>query len=192
MNDCSTLALTGLDANLGVLLLVVVALLTAGTLTFVLARSRRVRGAVSAMVVLLVGAGLALAPAAPAQAATSDCVTGSSTLTITQTSTMADLAPGVAPVAITGLIENHGPDSADVSVVDVAITSVSTAAGADGVCDASDYVLLRTRMPVGQTLAPGQRTPFAGAAIGFSDKTTNQDACQRATIHLRYTAVPGS
>ena len=50
-----------------------------------------------------------------------------------------------------------------------------------------DVVLLDVRMPVGETLGPdGDGTDFAGAAIGFNNKSTNQDACQGATIRLRY------
>ena len=45
-------------------------------------------------------------------------------------------------------------------------------------------------MPVGRTLDPGGSTLFAGASIGFYDKSTNQDACWGATILLRYTANP--
>ena len=45
-------------------------------------------------------------------------------------------------------------------------------------------------MPVGRTLDPGGSTPFSGAFIGFSDKSTNQDACQGAAIKLLYTANP--
>jgi hypothetical protein len=60
------------------------------------------------------------------------------------------------------------------------------AVSALGICDASDYILLDPEMPVGLVLAPGVSTHFAGARIGFSDKATNQDACQRAVITLRY------
>ena len=54
----------------------------------------------------------------------------------------------------------------------------------------SDYRLVATQMPLGRTLSPGGTTPFAGASIGFSNKTTNQDACQGATVHLHYTTNP--
>lgn len=45
-------------------------------------------------------------------------------------------------------------------------------------------------MPVDQALAPGGSASFARAAIGFDNKTVNQDACQQAVIHLLYTAMP--
>ncbi|WP_448059512.1 hypothetical protein [Cellulomonas hominis] len=187
---CDPLATTG--ANLGLLVLTAIVLLVVGTLVLVTARSRRAGSSAALLVLLLVGAGVVVAPGVPAQAATSDCVTTEGSLTVVQTSTMAGLAPGVAPVAITGLVTNTGTDRTVIGAVDVAITSVTRAAGSAGPCDPSDYVLLDTRMPVGQTLEPGASVPFAGASIGFSDKTTNQDACQGASIQLRYTVVPGA
>jgi hypothetical protein len=109
-------------------------------------------------------------------------------LTITQTSTMDNLAPGADPKAITGLVVNNGPDDTFITAVAVDIVGVVRAAGAPaGTCDASDYALVGVRMPVGRALAPfGGSTPFAGASIGFNNKSTNQDACQGATVQLRY------
>ncbi len=190
--SCDPLPVTGPGTDLGLLLLSAVVLLAVGVVVLGAVRARR-RGAGTAMLVLLlVGASVAVLPASAAQAATSDCVTSEGSLTVIQTSRMAGLAPTVAPVAITGLVRNNGPDSTVVAAVDVAITAITTAPGRTGTCDASDYVLLGTRMPVNQTLEPGGTAPFVGAAIGFRDKAINQDACQHATIHLRYTVVPGS
>lgn len=112
-------------------------------------------------------------------------------LTITQTSVMDNLAPGVEPAEIAGLVVNNGPDSTFITAITVEITAVTKRAGAvDGTCDASDYVLLDTRMPVGRTLAAnGGSTDFSGAVIGFNNKSSNQDACQGATIALRYRAI---
>jgi len=110
-------------------------------------------------------------------------------LTITQTSTMRGLAPGVEPKDITGLVVNNGPDDTFITAIVVDIVGVERASGAvAGRCDASDYVLLDVRMPVGQALAPyGGSTTFTGASIGFKNKPAkNQDACQGATVRLRY------
>jgi hypothetical protein len=119
-------------------------------------------------------------------------VAGDNLLTVTQTSTMEGLAPGIAPVPITGYVVNNGPDSTHIDVVTVEITSVTTAAGMPAAaCDATDYRLLHTTMAVDRTLDPdGGSAAFSGASIGFADKPVNQDACQRATVHLRYTANP--
>ena len=120
-----------------------------------------------------------------------DPQSAANSLTVSQTSVMEGLAPGIAPVAITGVVINNGADSTDIIAVDVEITGVITHPGAvPGPCDPSDYVLLDARMPVGRTLDPGGSIPFAGASIGFNDKSTNQDACKGATIQLGYTANP--
>jgi hypothetical protein len=101
---------------------------------------------------------------------------------------MSGLAPGIAPVPITGLIMNTGAEDVFVAAVDVEITSITAQPGsAVGSCDPTDYVILDTRMPVDRTLAAGRSTAFGGASIGFSDKPAVQDACQRAVVHLLYT-----
>ena len=110
-------------------------------------------------------------------------------LHVVQTSTMAGLAPGVAPVAISGRVVNDGANGTFVTDVEVEITSVTTKSDSpDGPCVVSDYQAVDVRMPVGRTLAPGGSASFAGASIGFRAATHNQDACQGATVHLRYTA----
>ena len=137
---------------------------------------------------ILASAGLILLPT-QAMAATPDVTAAVESLTVVQTSVVTGLAPGVAPVAIIGLITNNGPNPVEVTVVEVTITSVTPALdAAPGVCGPSDYVLLNARMPVNRTIeAGGGSTQFSGASIGFI--TTSQDACQRATVQLLYTAL---
>ena len=187
---CDPLPNTGIGAAAGLILILAAVCLALGTILLVL--SRRRKGASTALAILLVAsAAVALTPGTPAQAADSDCVTGNNSLTITQTSTMQGLAPGIAPVAVTGLVVNNSSDSTYITAVDVEISSVTRRPGSSpGTCDASDYVLVGTRMPVGRTLGPGGSTSFAGASIGFHNKTTNQDSCRNATIRLLYTANP--
>ena len=122
-----------------------------------------------------VGAGpVSTAPASPAEAK----------LTVVQTSTMEGLAPGIAPVDITGIVTNVGVASTYVTDVTVRIAAVR--APNNGRCSAIDYVLLDTVMPFAQTLTPGESGSFAGAKIGFRDRAINQDSCQRAVITLNY------
>ena len=191
---CDPLPNTGLDAPVLVVLIIAVVCLLLG-LGLLVARRRRGRTAATLMVLLILGGGaMGLIPSAPAMASPSDCTTADpahNSLTITQTSTMKGLAPGIPPAAITGLVTNNGPDSTFITAIAVEIVSISTHPEAPtGRCDATDYVLLDPRMPVNRTLGPGGSTTFAGASIGFSNKPVNQDACKRATIHLRYTTVP--
>ncbi|MFI8527282.1 hypothetical protein ACIGB8_22695 [Promicromonospora sukumoe] len=188
--NCDPLPRTGLD-GLGLLLTIALACLVIGAALVVIARRRR-RGLDTLAAVLLVGAVVLFGPGSARPAAAADCVAADNSLTVIQTSTMQGLAPGIAPVPITGRIVNNGPDATYIDVVTVEITSVTTALGTPpAACDASDYLLLNTTMPVDRMLGPdGGSAPFSGASIGFANKTINQDACQHATVHLRYAANP--
>jgi LPXTG-motif cell wall-anchored protein len=188
--NCDPLPRTGPD-DLGLLLIIALACLVVGAALAAVARRRR-RAPATLVAVLLLGAAVLLGPGAAPPAAAVDCVAAGNSLTVTQTSTMEGLAPGIAPVPITGRVVNNGADSTYIDAVTVEITSVSTAPGTPAAaCDASDYLLLDTTMAVNQTLGPdGGSAAFSGASIGFADKPVNQDACQRATVHLRYTANP--
>lgn len=188
---CEPLADTGLAANLWLWVFIAIGCLVLGVRILLVSRRRHTGVATSVLVVSLVAAVLTVASRTPAHAETADCDTAENSLTVVQTSTMDGLAPGLAPVAITGRVVNNSADSTHIAVVEVEISAVTTAPGArPGTCDASDFVLLDTRMLVDRTLDPGGATPFTGASIGFLNKPTNQDACQQAVIHLRYTANP--
>ncbi|WP_254896772.1 hypothetical protein [Amycolatopsis sp. Hca4] len=197
--NCYPLAYTGIGLNIGLLLIIAIgAVLLGAAMVFATRhRRRRARAAAATLVVLsLVVVAFVVPPGAPAQASSSDCgangATTDNSLTVTQTSTMNDLAPGRAPVAIAGLVVNNSLDSTYITAVKVEITSVTVLGGAfPGPCDAGDYFLLNARMLVERTLGPGGSTPFTGASIGLKNKPTNQDACQLAVIHLLYTANPG-
>lgn len=192
---CGPLPATGLGASVGLLLVLALALLMAGAALLLLARGARRGGPAVVALALLLGAGtmaVTLGLPEPAQATEPGCSTSASSddrLSVVQTSTMVGLAPGVAPAPITGRLVNHSDESTHVFAVDVTITAV-TPSGPVGACGPSDYRLSGTRMRVGRTLGPGGTTPFTGATIGFRNKTSNQDACKGATIHLLYTANP--
>lgn len=126
----------------------------------------------------------AAVPPGVAEAQTSDPL-----LHIIQTSTMVGLAPGVAPVPISGRLTNNGAHSTFVATVEVEISSVTAGSESPGGrCLVGDYSVTASRMPVGRVLAPGATTSFTGASLRFRTTTDNQDACQGATIHLLYTA----
>jgi LPXTG-motif cell wall-anchored protein len=187
---CQPLPDTGLGANLGLFALAGIACVLVGVMVLLAHRSHRTRVAVTVLVLLMVGGAVVVTPRTPVQAA-ADCVSSDNSLTITQTSVMEGLAPGRSPVPITGLIVNNGPDGTRVAAIDVEITSVTNAPNAvAGGCDASDYRVLDRRMVLDRYLGPGGSAPFSGASIGFNAKVSNQDACKRATIHLRYTTHP--
>lgn len=186
---CGPLPSTGLDTNVALFLVIGIGCLVAGA-TLLLVR-RRGRGASAILVSLLVlGAGTSLttlAPDSPAEAASGECSSSGDYLSLTQTSDLAGLAPGIAPAPITGRLVNHRRHSIRITAVEVTITSITSAPGAPaGACSASDYRLTAARMQVGRILTPGASTPFGGASLGFADRTSNQDACQGATVHLLY------
>jgi hypothetical protein len=193
--SCPTPAATGVP----VLQVIAIgtALLLLGAVLLLLARPGRARVAVPIVLALVCGV-LLVGPVHPseARAAMAACPLGAgptsvsqspaprATLTVAQTSTLAGLAPGVAPAHITGVVTNRGSASTYVDTVTVRIIAVR--APHSGRCSAADYVLLDTVMPFAQTLAPGGSGNFAGARIGFRDRAINQDSCQRAVVTLEY------
>ncbi|MET0933705.1 MAG: hypothetical protein ABWX56_08325 [Mycetocola sp.] len=184
---CDPLATTGFDPNITLLL----ALAVIGVVTGLMLLIRQRAVAATVLALLFFGGGAMVAPAVPAQAIPSTCAAGDNLFTVTQLSTMVDLAPGVAPVPIVGSVVNVTNDDIYISAVRVEITSVSAAPGApQGVCDASDYVITGSAMSVNQELKPGGSSRFSGASIGFANKAINQDGCKRATVHLLYTTNP--
>jgi hypothetical protein len=123
--------------------------------------------------------------------------TGSATnsLSITQTSTISGLAPGVPAQTITGSIQNTqgtGGQNEQVNNVVVSIGSVTESPAIATeypgyACSAADYTLTNATMAVNTDLTPGQTANFTGATLAFNDlTTTNQDACQGATVNLSY------
>lgn len=164
--NCEGVAGTG--TPLAAILLVAAACLLLGLLLVGASRSGRQRGTTTAVTALLLlsgalASGIAAAP--PASSLPANCLAGPSAqahphLTITQTSTMSGLAPGVAPAAITGLIANNGSSATHVIAVTVSIVSVVKARGAaPGSCGASDYILIDPRMPVDRTVHPQRPRP---------------------------------
>lgn len=193
--DCNdggfrSLAFTGLPGWW--LLLAGAVLLLLGVLLVLVARRRR-RTGTALLVVLACVASVALWADTPAHAAGSECDPGTpvaaAPLAISQTSVLSGLAPGVDPVPVTGVVANNGTAPVTVTAVTVSIGRVGKAADAvPGTCDAGDYVLTASRMPVGTTLDAGESATFAGATLGFNDKSTNQDACKGARVDLHYVA----
>jgi hypothetical protein len=190
---CSILASTGLEFLPTLLLLLGAAgLLGVGIVLLSWRKIRSRRRLLVTCLLVLIGGSLAVTGAQGAMAATAGCAdppAASNTMTITQTSVLAGLAPGIAPTAITGVVTNNSTDSTNVTAIAVSIEAVTTRTGAVGVCVADDFVLIAPRMPVGQTLQGGGSATFGGASIGFNDTSVNQDACKSATVTLRYTTA---
>ncbi|HWD82463.1 MAG TPA: hypothetical protein VG497_26370 [Kribbella sp.] len=140
---------------------------------------------IAAAATLVIGAGSAFAYWSTTGTGNGSGATsaGASDLTITQTSTIANMFPGDSPQTIGGTVKNNATNSAYVNDVTVSIASVT----ATGTCSASDYTLTTPVMHIGQELAAGATVSFSGAKIQFNNKTdANQDGCKGATVNLSY------
>ncbi|WP_156755229.1 hypothetical protein [Actinokineospora pegani] len=173
---CEEVPLAHTGSPLALLLAIAALAVVAGVL---LVRSARGRAAFALLPLLLLGA---LATAERPASADTVCL-----LRIEQTSVNENLRPGAAPQLISGRVTNDAPESTRVAAITVGIAGVTKARGAvAGECDASDYRLTETRMPVARLLGPGESAVFSGARISFVNKDQLQDACQGAEVLLRY------
>jgi hypothetical protein len=94
------------------------------------------------------------------------------------------LAPGVAPVGLTGSFNNPSDGAVRVHSISVAITSVTGGAGS---CTADDYTF--TPNFVLDVDAPAGSSTWQGGTIGFANSPTlNQDGCKGAIVHLGFTS----
>ncbi|SOD73899.1 hypothetical protein SAMN05892883_3093 [Jatrophihabitans sp. GAS493] len=191
--------------------LIASALLLMGIAVTILGRRRRaIRGSLAVLVVLCSVLGLALASRSASYADTDSCLANTGVggpgfgpqptplptvapgqVTVRQTSVNTGIAPDAAPSPITGEVTNNSLVDVLITSVTVSISGVTKAPDAAlGSCSAADYILTETVMPVNVIIpANGGSTPFSGASISFNNTSENQDACQRATVHLLYTAV---
>jgi hypothetical protein len=150
------------------------------------------RGLVGGLVIAVVLAGAAFAywTAGGSGSGTGSAATGATGLTARQTTVLTPMFPGDTAQTISGTFDNPGSGPTFVGSVTVSIASVVKAAGAPaGTCDASDFTLASTTMPVSAEIPAGTgQGSFTGATIQFNNKpTTNQDGCKGATVNLAYT-----
>ena len=117
-------------------------------------------------------------------AATGDVVP----VVVNQTSAITGLAPGAAPVALSGNFNNPNGGAVYIGSVTATVARVSQAAGAVGTCSADDYVITGTA-PVNAEVAPGnEQGSWSGLKLAFNNKgAVNQDGCKGATVSLSYT-----
>jgi hypothetical protein len=112
-------------------------------------------------------------------------------LTITQTSALTGLAPGVPPITITGTVRNDADEAVSVRIITVSILVVRTAPHAPhGSCNESDYRIVNGTMLVDLQIPPHVTIEFGGAVIGLINKAVNQDACQGSIVKLDYESAP--
>ena len=148
----------------------------------------RARFAVGAILVLVLGVGAGgIAGSPAAHAAPAGCVTDTdNSLTIIQTSVIENLGPHLPAAEISGTVTNNSDDETYIHAIVVTIAGFARGADAVTGCDATDFVIAPSRMPVERELQPHETISFGGSTIGFLNQPHNQDACKNLTITLSY------
>jgi hypothetical protein len=117
---------------------------------------------------------------------TAGTVTAAQAVTVNQTSVITGLAPGAAPVALSGTFNN--PNSGNVKITQIA----ATVTGVTG-CDATNFSIggsPTTTIGGGGIIAGGNGVgSWSGLTIQMVDKpAVNQDACKNVSVTVAYTA----
>ena len=150
-----------------------------------------VAGAAALVVAAGTGTAFAYWTSSGSGTGTATTATSNTSLTVNQVSVPVDMAPGIAPEAITFTVTNNSStQSAFVTNVTISIASVTAGPiAATHTCDATDYVLTQPTW-TGVELAHGATSSSnATATLGFADNASlNQNNCQGAVVHLAYTA----
>ena len=153
--------------------------------------SKRKIAATLAITAILVGGGGAAAIAywSAGGTGTGTAVTGTAAaVAAVQTSTISNLAPGVAAQTLSGNFTNTNSAATYVTSVTASIFSVDKASGAPaGACTAADYTLTTPLMTVGATVPVGTaQGAWTGAKLQFNNTAANQDGCKGATVTIAY------
>ena len=147
---------------------------------------RRVTKVVAVAAALVVAGGAAFAWWTAGGSGTGSASTGTTTaLTVTQSSPITGLAPGVGPQTLSGTFNNANTGPVYVSTLTVTISSITQAVGAVGSCTAGDYQITGSPLAIGAEVPVGS-SPWSGPQIAFVNLPTNQDGCKGATVNLSY------
>lgn len=151
---------------------------------------KRKRTVLLALVAVLAISGAAFAywSAGGSGTGSGSTASGTSALTVNQTTVLTPMYPGDSAQTISGNFNNNNSGPVYVSTVTASIASVTKAAGAPaGTCDATDYTLANATMTVNASVPAGSgQGSWTGATIKFNNKGTAQDACKGATVNLSY------
>jgi hypothetical protein len=151
-------------------------------------KSKKVLAAGLAVTVFSGGAAYAYWTAAGTGSGKAAAASGTTALTVNQTTVVTPMYPGDSPQTLSGTFGNANTGLVYVTSVTVSIASVKNATGADIVgCTAADYALTGPTMTVAKEVAPGNPSgAWTGATIQFKNTGANQDACKSATVNLAY------
>ena len=155
--------------------------------------SKRTVAVLAALVVVLVGAGVAFAYWTSGGGGTGTASTGTSTdgSSVNQNSVVTGMGPGVAAQDLNGDFTNNGTTAAHVATLTAEIGAIT---GADGACTADDYVITGSPMTVDAVIPPTgvPAGAWSGATIAFANSATvNQDGCKNADVAIVYTVDAG-
>jgi len=141
---------------------------------------------------ILIGIGVAVAGGGIAFAYFSSTGAGSGTATagsaavpivVKQLTNVAGVAPGVAPVALSGNFDNGNTGLVYVAAVTASVTG-SDKSG----CDGTNFVIAGTSTPRVEIPAGTGVGAWSGLTVAFVNKSTNQDACKGAVATIAYVA----
>jgi hypothetical protein len=164
--------------------------------------------------VAVIGGGIAFAYFTNIGSGSGTAGTGSNLpVAVIQTSTVGDMAPGVAAKPLSGNFNNPNPGGVFIKTVTATVSVPSPAPSAiPGIpaCAASDYVIVSaagtgvsaTSGDVRLTSSPpagtgaGVEIPtgtaqgyWGGLTLQFNNKNTNQDNCKNVAVTITYTAA---
>jgi hypothetical protein len=156
-------------------------------------KKRRLIPAALAILVLVVGSGVAYAywTAGGTGSGNAAAANSVSNVTVNQTTVLTAMFPGDIAQTISGNFTNTNAAPTYVTTVTASISSVTKAGGAvTGTCDSTDFTLgspavtVAALVPVG---SPELTLTWTGPTLHFNNKATNQDQCKGATVALTYT-----
>jgi hypothetical protein len=113
-------------------------------------------------------------------------------LSVIQTADLGSVSPGTPAQTLSGTFDNRNGRAVHVSSIRVSIAKVIKARGAAaGSCDASDFKLTHRTIDVAADVPAGRGTgSWSGGTVAFNNKPgIDQNACQGATVKLRYTTA---
>jgi len=147
--------------------------------------SRRTALLAVGVAVAVASAGVAYAYWTASGSGTGSASTGTnSPITVKQTSTVTDLAPGLPSQPLSGNFDNGNSSPVFVHSVSVAVASTS-----DPGCTAADFTVVQPGTVDAEVPAGDAQGSWSGGSIAFKDDPTrNQDACKGVTVNLSYSS----
>jgi hypothetical protein len=150
-------------------------------------KKRRLLPAVLAIVVLVVGSGVAYAFWTAGGSGTGSASAGTvSSLTVNQTNAaITGMYPGQAAQALSGNFDNPNPGPIYVTAVTATVSSVDVISGT---CANNNFVVAGTATVNAEIPSGTGVGSWSGLTIQLVDTLVNQDGCKGATVHLAYSA----